>query len=348
MAGLNDRRPANFTKPATRPGQSPLGDKLQNRRPGAVPPRSQLDKYPGLADNLDRRPGGYDKWQQDRTDHWDSWQNKRSDGLDQFQANRDDRWDNISSLQDNRQDFFTNRREDWQSWANNVQDYRQDRAYEVLNNVRDYNSNLFVPDWYYGNPWWGGYAYNTNINPWSWWRAPLWTGLAAFLGGAVSTQINRDYGTQVYYDKETVYVEGQPVAPAPEYRQQALDLAAASVSEEPLIPTEPGTDTGWYPLGVWALTQEEKGDAVMFYQLAVNKDGEVSGAYSNTLTGESSPVTGRVDFESQRVAWRTGDADSTALEANLAGFTKEFTPVFVHYGTGLTQEWLLVRMDDPS
>ena len=360
MAALGDRRPGqnaaarpNFPKidrapGTTRPGQNQLGDKLGNRRPGAVPPRDQLDKYPGLADKLNQRPGGYDKWQQTRNNHWDSLQNKRAGRLDEFQVNRNDRWDNIASLQDNRQDFFTNRREDWQNWANDVQNYRQDRAWEVLDNVRDYNSNLFVPDWYYGNSWWGGYAYNDNINPWTWWRPAVWTGLAAFLGGVVGNQMDRDYGTQVYYDKDTVYVEGQPVAAAPEYRQQALDLAAIPPSEEPLLPVEKGEDTGWYPLGVWALTQEEKGDAVMFYQLAVNKEGEVAGAYSNALTGESSPVTGSVDFETQRVAWRTGDADSTAIEANLTGFTKEFTPVFVHYGTGQTQEWLLVRLEDPS
>jgi hypothetical protein len=86
----------------------------------------------------------------------------------------------------------------------------------------------------------------------------------------------------------------------------------------------------------------------MVDQLAVTKDGEVSGAYSNVLTGETSPVTGSVDFDTQRVAWRTGDSDSTAIEANLPGLTKEFTPVFVHYGTGQTQEWLMVRMEDPS
>ena len=55
-----------------------------------------------------------------------------------------------------------------------------------------------------------------------------------------------------------------------------------------------------------------------------------------------------MDFETQRVAWRTGESDSTAIEANLPGLTKEFTPVFVHYGTGQTQEWLLVRLEDPS
>jgi len=352
MANLTNRRPADLLRPATRPAlpnqDRRPGSNLQGKRPGSVPGRDQLDKYPGLADKLDQRPGGYDQWQQNRDKHWDALRNQRADRLDEFQVNRDDRWDNISSLQDNRQDFFTNRREDWQSWANNVQDYRQDRAWEILDNVRDYNSNLFVPDWYAGNPWWNSSWNYYNNNPWVWWRPAVWTGLAAFLGGAVSHQINRDYGTHVYYDKETVYVEGQPVAPAPEYRQQALDLAAVEAPGEPFVPAEKGDEDGWYPLGVWALTQEEKGDAVMFYQLAISKAGEVSGAYSNVLTGESSPVTGSIDFETQRVAWRTGDAGSTAIEANLAGLTKEFTPVFVHYGNGLSQEWLLVRMEDPS
>jgi hypothetical protein len=44
-------------------------------------------------------------------------------------------------------------------------------------------------------------------------------------------------------------------------------------------------------MGVWALTQEEKGDAVMFLQISVSKEGIISGAYKNTLThGESLPT----------------------------------------------------------
>ncbi len=76
--------------------------------------------------------------------------------------------------------------------------------------------------------------------------------------------------------------------------------------------------------------------------------GIVSGAYSNVLTGESSPVTGSVDFETQRVSWRTGDGASTVIEANLHGLTGEFTTVFVHFASGQTQEWLLVRLPEPD
>ena len=350
MAGPADRRPSDLTRPAARPGQIQGGGNRNGRRPASVPPRDRFAQYPGVADNLNRRPGGYDKWQQNRENHWDSLHTQRADRLDQFQTGRDDRWNNIFAVQNDRQDFYTNRREDWQRWSDDRQSYRQDRAWEVLDNVRDYHTNLFVPDWYYRTSWWRpSLVYRPTVSPWTWWRPAAWTGLAAFLGGAaVANQLDRNYGTQVYYDQTNYYIQGQPVAPAPVYRQQALDLAAVPVSEEPFVPVENKDDTGWYPLGVWALTQEEKGDAVMFYQLAVNKQGEVSGAYNNVLTGETSPVTGSVDFETQRVAWRTGNSDSTAIEANLAGLTKEFTPVFVHYGTGQTQEWLLVRMEDPT
>jgi hypothetical protein len=57
-------------------------------------------------------------------------------------------------------------------------------------------------------------------------------------------------------------------------------------------------------MGVWALAQEEKGDAYMFFQMSVDKEGVVSGAYKNVLSGEQSPISGQVDKKTQRVAWK--------------------------------------------
>ena len=45
-------------------------------------------------------------------------------------------------------------------------------------------------------------------------------------------------------------------------------------------------------MGVWALAQEEKGDAYMFFQISVDKEGVVSGAYKNVLSGEQAPISG--------------------------------------------------------
>jgi hypothetical protein len=86
----------------------------------------------------------------------------------------------------------------------------------------------------------------------------------------------------------------------------------------------------------------------MFYQLSVGKGGVVSGAYTNVITGGSDPVSGSVDKNSQRVVWHTGDASATMVETNLNGLTRDHTPALVHFPSGATQTWLLVRLPSPE
>jgi len=146
---------------------------------------------------------------------------------------------------------------------------------------------------------------------------------------------------------DDVYIEGKNAGSAVEYRQQALTLANPTTPPPPPVPASENDKT-IVPLGVWALVQEEKGDAVMFYQLTATKDGLITGTYSNVLTGDNAPVTGSIDKKSQRLAFHTGGKTGSAIEANLNGLTKDQLAVFVHFGTGQTQEWLLVRMANPD
>jgi hypothetical protein len=104
----------------------------------------------------------------------------------------------------------------------------------------------------------------------------------------------------------------------------------------------------WLPMGVWALTQEEKGDAFMFFQISVNKAGSISGAYANTLTAESEPILGAVDRETQRAAWRIGQNGKTVIETGLFSLTKDVASAAVHFGPDNTQTWLMVRLPQPS
>ena len=105
-----------------------------------------------------------------------------------------------------------------------------------------------------------------------------------------------DYGVNVVYQGDEVYVDGQSAATAQEYSQQAIALANTPATQPPPpSPPEPGQQADWLPMGVWALAQEEKGDATMFFQISIDKDGVVSGAYQNVLSGEKSPISGQVD-----------------------------------------------------
>ncbi len=163
-----------------------------------------------------------------------------------------------------------------------------------------------------------------------------------------------DYGTTVIYEGDQVYQNGQAPVAAAQYNAQAFDLADNAPEAPPPLPSaasEPAsqpTQDEWMPLGVWALTQENKGDATMFFQISVNRQGVISGAFQNVVTGESMPISGSVDKKSERAAWHIGDNKDTVIECGLFNLTKDVTPVLMHFGPELTQTWLMVRLPAPQ
>src|SRR5260221_13286696 len=101
-------------------------------------------------------------------------------------------------------------------------------------------------------------------------------------------------------------------------------------------------------MGVWALTQEQKGDAVMFFQLSISKQGVISGAYKNTLTGGSEQIIGSGDGESQLAALRVGQNGKTVIETGLYNPTKDVTSAAIHFYTGKNQTLLIVGLPQPT
>jgi hypothetical protein len=85
----------------------------------------------------------------------------------------------------------------------------------------------------------------------------------------------------------------------------------------------------------------------MFFQLSVNHEGVISGAFQSTLTNDSKQVAGKVDKASQRAAWRIGTG-TTIYETTLANLTQEVSPIAVHFDSKRTQTWLMVRMPAPA
>ena len=86
----------------------------------------------------------------------------------------------------------------------------------------------------------------------------------------------------------------------------------------------------------------------MFFQLSINPQGVISGAYTSTITNDTRPVAGQLEKASQRAAWRIGDNTETIFETTLGNLTQDVSPVTVHFGNSRTQTWLLVRMPQPA
>ena len=291
-----------------------------------------------------------DKWQQavnNRQDSWNNWSGQRQDRLNNFQQNQDQRWNNLNSAREDRQAWRDTNREDWQNFRKDTWDYRYDRADQIWNDVQDYHDDLF------DDYWWGssypGYIGAYPSNPW-WWWAPATAGfVSGFVTGAATSEPHYyDYGVSTVYQGDTVYVDGKPAGSTKAYTEKAVTLANTVAETPPPTPAKKEGSEEWLPMGVWALTQEQKGDAVMFFQLSISKQGVISGAYKNTLTGGSEQIIGSVDGESQLAAWRVGQNGKTVIETGLYNLTKDVTSAAIHFDTGNTQTWLMVRLPQPT
>jgi hypothetical protein len=298
-----------------------------------------------------------DQWQQrvdTRNDAWNQRSDQRQQSRNEFQQNRDQRWNELDQAREDRQSWRDQNREDWQGHREDLWDYRGDRAEEVWDNARDFYDDVFDDRWW-GNCGWGvGWVGNYPANPWWWWAPAAWGTVTTFVDAITPEPVYIDYGMNVIYEGETVYVDNQPI-PAAQYTQPMVEMATSVEQPPPPLPAAPSAAKAdapvageWLPLGVFALAQEEKGEPIMFFQISVSGAGMISGAYKSALTDDQRPIAGQVDKASQRVAWRIGDNISNIFVTSLANLTQDVSPIAIHFGTTRTQTWLLVRMPEPA
>jgi hypothetical protein len=327
---------------ANRPSQLPA----ERPRPGAGERPVRPEQRPNWAE---RSEGRNEHWQQrvdNRHDAWNQRDDRRQQARNDFQQNREQRWNQLDNAREDRQSWRDQNREDWQKHREELWDYRGDRAEEIWDNARDFYDAVFDDRWWAACGWGHGWVGHYPANPWWWWAPVAWGTVTTFVDGVTPDPIYIDYGMNVIYEGETVYVDSQPV-PAAQYTQPMIDLAANVEQPPPPLPAAASAEE-WLPLGVFALAQEEKGDPIMFFQLSINRAGVVSGAYTSTITNDQRPVAGQIDKASQRVAWRIGENKETIFVTSLANLTQDVSPVAIHFGNTRTQTWLLVRMPEPA
>ncbi len=105
------------------------------------------------------------------------------------------------------------------------------------------------------------------------------------------------------------------------------------------------------PLGVFAMTSDGQSagvDPTMFLQLAVSKQGIINGTFQNTATKTAQAIEGMVDKQTQRAAWTVVGKSRPLMEVGIGNLTQDTTPALVHFPDDSTQQWLLVRMDEPG
>jgi hypothetical protein len=322
---------------------------------GSPAARAVLPNPPGRPERP-ARPALPERWRSVNNNfgaQFNHWQQANAAGIAAFQGSRAQRWNQIRErgIDPNWPRQF--RSPAYQDWRRNVWNFRRDRAGEVWAATRDMHENLFDDHWW-STCWWrrNPWVIGANVSPWWWWNAASWADTAAFFGSTIGPQpIPYDPGTDVFYDGSSYIVDGQDDGSATDASDQAAALAGPPVDDDDVPVPEPPADgqpQEWLSLGAWALTQEEQGNPVMFFQLSVNRDGIVAGGYKNALTGDEQPIVGRLDRRTQRVAWHINSTPQTVFETGLSDLNYDVASVFVHFGNTQTQTWLLVRLPSPA
>lgn len=212
--------------------------------------------------------------------------------------------------------------------------YMNNRGVYVRNNFNYYH--CFYPGWYgrypgawYAAGWLAGAA----------WATTTWPILDTFCGFVGEPPYTYDYGSNIVYQNNNVYVGGQDAGTAQAYAQQATTIAETGESANAT------PDQTWTSLGVFALVQGEEKTSNNVFQLAVNKDGILRGNFYDGVMDTTTPIYGSVDKKTQRAAWTIGKKKDRVFEAGLYNLTQSEAPVLVHFGGDKTQQWLLVRME---
>ncbi len=174
------------------------------------------------------------------------------------------------------------------------------------------------------------------------WRACTWDAAASYCGYYQATPLYYDYGNNVTYQDNSVYVNGDNVGTAEQYYDQAASLASTNAA------AEAASDGDWLPLGVFALARPDQTKSDVSIQLAVNKQGVIRGNYTDTVTNKNQAVQGSVDKQTQRVAFTVGENKTNVVETGLYNLTKDEAPCLIHFGNQRTQQWLLVRLQKPN
>ncbi len=183
-------------------------------------------------------------------------------------------------------------------------------------------TTAFNHDWYAAHPgcWFAaGWAAGA---AWTWATWPVMSAWCAFPGPPAYY----DYGSNIVYQDDTVYYDGNPVCTAQQYAQQATTLADQGQTAD-----APDSDQ-WQPLGVFSLVQGDETTSNNLFQLAVNKQGIIRGNYYDGLMDTTTPVYGSVDKKNQRAAWTIGKKNDRVFETGIYNLTKPEAPVLVHFG----------------
>ncbi|MBS0655926.1 MAG: hypothetical protein JSR46_09125, partial [Verrucomicrobia bacterium] len=168
----------------------------------------------------------------------------------------------------------------------------------------------------------------------NWWCSAGWSGVDSWLGWG--------WSYPYYYD------ESGDVYPDTTYETSPEAYSVQEVPGEAVVSNQQAIQGDWLSLGVFALGQNAT-DATysnIIMQLALNRQGQISGTYYNSATDQTYEVEGVVDRNTQEAQWSvTGNSSAPTMSTGIYNLTQDMTNVQVQFPDGTLQNWVLVRLN---
>lgn len=197
-------------------------------------------------------------------------------------------------------------------------------------------NNQFFRDHNY-SPLYGAAARN-------WWDNASWATLGAYAGLAGTAPLYYDNGYG--YPVSSVDYGSSYSQPSQTYNvYQAPSYSQGTQQQYSGTATATATNSDWLPLGVFAVTSSVNSETqpVMFFQLALSKDGTIAGTYYNQAMDKAFPVDGLVDKSTQKAVWKMSQGQNSPIfETGIYNLTLPESSVSVNFGNQ-NQNWMLVR-----
>ncbi len=204
----------------------------------------------------------------------------------------------------------------------------------VRSNFRE--NELFSRKWFaqHRRAWYTrGYVRNV-------WAGCDWADVTDWFGGDWPNY-NYEYGNELVYVGNMVYLYGRPFADANKYYDSAASIARTG--EQARISSQ-GPASNWLPLGVFEAIPSGKKSSTMLLQLAVNKAGIIRGNYFDTADRNVQLIEGSVDKDTERAVWVVSDRKNIIFDCVLYNLTQPETPMLVHVGKDKNEQWTFVRL----
>lgn len=198
---------------------------------------------------------------------------------------------------------------------------------------------------YYGSDWYSAHPgawYSASWDAGAAWRRATWDAVGSWIASSGTSPMYYNYGDNITYENDKVYVNGQKTSSTNEYYDQAKLLAMTGVE------AQVSKEEQWMSLGVFALSKSGTTEATITLQIAVNKSGIIRGNDTNNKTNKSVLLKGAVDKKTQRVSFVEGANYADVFDTGLYNLTKDESPILLHFGANETETWQLTRLQQPT